>query len=954
MRAFPTVPRLLAVAVHGSLFATMCTPAFAAQVVADGTTITLPPGTYTNDSGFGPDASVLRALRGGTLTTDMGTAVNAFNYGVNAAWAEGAGSRITLGAGVLDVRGDYSAGLVASDGGTIEADRVVIDKRGFGQGISVEGAGSQARLSTGVITTHADDSDGVLAMSGGTAEVVDSRITTHGRGSNGVNANRGDPSVRLDNVEVVTTGDVATGVWSLSDGDVRIQGGALSTSGNRSPGADFRGGTAALEGTRISTGGLGSHALVAQREAGTPAQVAGAGLQIETRGTAAAGVVVRSGAQADLVDGSITTQGAQAHAMLLSGQDSRLHIGASSVQAQGEGARALQAAGGSFVMEGGTLQSAGDALIGVTGPVQLSFQQGAQLGDGSVPLLGLEAGASGAVDLVLAGQTRAHGDIIRFGDNAQGIAQGLNVTLQSGAQWQGSTSVVDRLRLGDRALWTLHGDARVGELALQGGTIAFAQRDGSAFSTLTVDGDYHADDGLVLLNTRLEGDGAPSDRLHVRGNTSGTTRLAVNSVGDSARTVSDGIEVVTVDGRSDGVFSLQGRAVAGTQEYFLHKGPLQSADDGNWYLRSALPDGPDPETPDPGTGPDPETPDPGAGPDPVTPDPDPGVGPGPDPDPGPGLVPVLRPEPGVYWANQNSVMAMFQHRLQDRMGGRLPYPGFERKGAWGRVSQQQDYHDRQSGQLDIATHRSVLQTGTELYGTDSGRVGVMFGHGTSRTRSRSLTSGYTASGEVEGAAAGLYGTWFDPAEDQSGFQLDTWLQWAEFRQQVRGTGLAVERMRSRSASASVEIGYAVPFQIGDYRTLYVEPQLQLTYADYHAKRHVEQNGTVVTAHGAGGLTSRVGLRLYGRSGTPDAHLQQHYWVQPYLTFGFINNSQSRDALRFDGTPWPGSSGAKQLEGKLGVQLQLGARTMGWGEFGLQNGDGRYHGVGGQIGLRHNW
>ena len=909
--------RLLGAAVHAALLASLSLPAFAGQVVADGTDVRVPGGDYDNDGQVGPDKSVFFALRGGTITAEGPVNLRASGAAVNGAYAEGLGSAVTLDGGRIDVTGNFSDGLYASRGGLIDARNLVINKTGIGHGVNVENAGSQVRLANVEINTAAADSHGVVAFLGGMAELTDTRIRTRGFGSMGINANRGDPTLRLQRVEVTTEGDYAAALWLLSNGVVNGQDVQFSTLGNYAPGVDVRDGQVDLRRGTIRTSGVGSHGLYASSERAGGALLRADALDIGTTGTGAIGIVVRNGAQVSLTDSSVHTTGTRGHALLVSGNDSVLNLMRTSVLAQGEQAWGLRIDGGTFNMAGGTLGSERHGAISVSGASQLNFSDGAQLFGGDGRLLVLEGPTGAGVGFNLDNGVQAQGDIVHADGTAGPDNSGLQMALDGRSHWQGATDIVDGMRISNGSRWTITGDSTIGSLVLGGGVLAFEEpEDGERFNVLTIKGNYHSDNGTLVLNGRLEGDGAPSDRLLVEGDTSGRTWVVVNNVGGLGPTTADGIEVVTVNGRSDGEFVQRTRVVRALHEYFLHQGGVEDPDNGHWYLRSVLP--PDPEDPKP------------------------------DPDP------VLRPEPGVYWANQTAALAMFQHGLHDRLGARLPHPGREQRGAWGRSSQQQENYGLQAGQLKLRSHRTLRQTGTDLYGNDSTRVGVMFGHGQARNQSTSIATGYQAQGRVDGMALGLYASWLEPSQDQRGLQLDSWLQWARYRHKVEGVGLAAERYTARSAAASVELGYALPLQLGQFTTLYVEPQLQVTYTGYTAGRHVERNGTVVAMRGAGGLATRTGVRLYGQRGTPGAHAQQHAWVQPYLTVNWLRNSHATDALRFDEQIWTGDVRGDQVEAKLGAQLQLGPRLSGWGEFALQSGQRQFRGVGGQLGLRYHW
>lgn len=920
MTLLPSSPRVLAVAVHGSLLATLCAPAMANQIVADGTHQTVGAGNYDDSAPLYPFSGVFYAMNGGSIDAATGADIVASGSFSHGAFADGPGSSITLAGGRVTVTGSSSAGLASSGGGLIDARNLMIDKQGTGQGVFADGAGSEVRLRDSQIVTVADKADGVYVRNGAAAELSNVQINTRGKVAAGINANLGAPILHLQNVQVLTEGDQSSALWSISGIDIEGSDVSFQTVGNDAAAVDVRGGKTRLQASVLATQGRGSHGLLAWRSPSAPssAEVGLEDVDIQTRGDLAFGMLVQSAAQVDAQRGQVRTSGEGSHGVFVADASSRLALTGTVVATEGEGAQAARIAGGRFEMQGGSLHSAKDAAIGISGAASLDLR-GAQLQGGNGELLAVEAAATGPIDVTFGENTQAFGDIVRRGTAAPGGAS-LVLSLGRGALWQGATGIVDTLALGQGSQWNVTGDSTLGNLQLDGGTVAFA---GSTFNTVTVDGNYTGNNGTVLFNTRLEGDGAPSDRVHVKGDTSGHTNVGINSVGGGAETGADGIQIVQVDGRSDGDFVLQGRAVGGSHEYFLHKGGVAAPGDGNWYLRSAV-----------GT-----TPPPGPGPDPA-----------PDPDP----APVLRPEPGAYWANQTSVMAMFEHRLQDRLGGRVPHPGDQQRGAWANVKQQQDDFHLQGGQLKIDSRRSNLQVGTDFFGNETLRAGVMLGQGSARNQSRSIVTGYEAQGKVEGSTVGLYASWLDPSEDQSGFQFDSWVQWGRFKQSVQGTALAPEHYRATGTAASVELGYAVPWQLGEYTVVYVEPQLQVNYTDYRMRDHIERNGTVVASRGAGGVTTRAGVKLYGRSGSPGPHVQQHNWVQPYLAVNWLTSNHASDALRFDGQAWDADVGGRQMEAKVGVQLQLSPRLNGWGEFGVETGSDRYRGVGGQLGLRYAW
>ncbi|HAW0837515.1 TPA: autotransporter outer membrane beta-barrel domain-containing protein, partial [Escherichia coli] len=169
-------------------------------------------------------------------------------------------------------------------------------------------------------------------------------------------------------------------------------------------------------------------------------------------------------------------------------------------------------------------------------------------------------------------------------------------------------------------------------------------------NVLTVSGNYTGNNGTLLMNTVLGDDSSATDKLVIKGDASGQTRVEVTKAGGTGAQTLNGIELIHVDGNADSAEFVQaGRIAAGAYDYTLGRG--QGSNSGNWYLTSGR------NTPDPEP----------------TPTPDPEPTPTPDPDSKPEPVPGgydndLRPEAGSYTANMAAANTMFVTRLHDRLG----------------------------------------------------------------------------------------------------------------------------------------------------------------------------------------------------------------------------------------------------------------------------------------------
>ncbi|MGQ7147734.1 autotransporter outer membrane beta-barrel domain-containing protein, partial [Escherichia sp. SS-MK2] len=85
------------------------------------------------------------------------------------------------------------------------------------------------------------------------------------------------------------------------------------------------------------------------------------------------------------------------------------------------------------------------------------------------------------------------------------------------------------------------------------------------------------------LRTELGDDNSATDKVVINGNTSGTTRVKVTNAGGSGAYTLNGIEIISVEGESNGEFIKDSRIFAGAYEYSLTRGNTEATNK-NWYL----------------------------------------------------------------------------------------------------------------------------------------------------------------------------------------------------------------------------------------------------------------------------------------------------------------------------------------------------------------------------------
>ena len=223
-----------------------------------------------------------------------------------------------------------------------------------------------------------------------------------------------------------------------------------------------------------------------------------------------------------------------------------------------------------------------------------------------------------------------------------------------------------------------------------GGTVQMNSEGGKPGNVLTVNGNYTGNNGLMTFNATLGGDNSPTDKMNVKGDTQGNTRVRVDNIGGVGAQTVNGIELIEVGGNSAGNFALTtGTVEAGAYVYTLAKG--KGNDEKNWYLTSKWDGVTPPDTPDPINNP------------PVV-----------DPE-GPS---VYRPEAGSYISNIAAANSLFSHRLHDRLGEPQYIDSLHSQGSassmWMRHVGGHERSRAGDGQLNTQANRYVLQLGGDL------------------------------------------------------------------------------------------------------------------------------------------------------------------------------------------------------------------------------------------------
>lgn len=464
----------------------------------------------------------------------------------------------------------------------------------------------------------------------------------------------------------------------------------------------------------------------------------------------------------------------------------------------------------------------------------------------------------------------------------------------------------------------------------------------SAGNIFTVNNDYLGIAGSkISIGTVLGDDTSATDKLVIKGNSSGTSAVYITNENGAGAKTTQGIQIIKIDGTSAADFTLGSRVVAGAYDYQLVKGNASGSESKGWYLSSIESKATEPEpTPTP-------TP---------TPTPDPTAEPSAQPDNGNidnTSIALFRPEIGAYAGNFAAANNMFILSQRDRSGETRylnPLTGKQQTSSVWMINQgghiSMSMTDKENS---TESNRYVLQLGgTLLQGhfsdQDQWLLGIMGGYANYQSNTTNSLTGNSARGSLNGYNTGLYASWFQDAITKRGAYLDSWLQYNWFNNTINGQDLPVEYFHTRGLQASLETGYTWRVHSwlsakGMENSFYLEPHAQVIWSGLKASDHTEQNGTRVQAIGNDNITTRLGLRAYlnGKSYLDKDNERQ---FQPYLEVNWVNNSRKYGVRMNDEVFY--SQGMRDLaEIKTGVEGQLSHSLSGVAGVSLRQGSHGY-------------
>ncbi|WP_212795072.1 autotransporter adhesin AIDA-I [Escherichia coli] len=441
----------------------------------------------------------------------------------------------------------------------------------------------------------------------------------------------------------------------------------------------------------------------------------------------------------------------------------------------------------------------------------------------------------------------------------------------------------------------------------------------SAGNTLTVSNYTGTPGSVISLGGVLEGDNSLTDRLVVKGNTSGQSDIVyVNEGGSGGQTI-EGINIISVEGNSDAAFSLKNRVVAGAYDYTLQKGNVSGTDKKGWYLTSHLP------TSD---------------------------------------TRQYRPENGSYATNMALANSLFLMDLNERKQFSAVSDNTQPESAsvWMKITGGRTSGKLSDGQNKTTTNQFINQLGGDIYKYHAEKLGdftlgIMGGYANAKGKTINHTSKKGARNTLDGYSAGLYGTWYQNGANATGLFAETWMQYNWFNASVKGDGLEEEKYNLNGLTASVGGGYNLNVHTwtspeGIKGEFWLQPHLQVVWMGVTPDTHQENNGTVVQGTGKNNLQTKAGIRASWKvKSSLDKDTGREF--RPYIEANWLHNTHEF-GVKMSGDNQLLSGSRNQGEIKTGIEGVITQNLSVNGGVAYQAGGHGSNTISGALGIKYSF
>ena len=424
---------------------------------------------------------------------------------------------------------------------------------------------------------------------------------------------------------------------------------------------------------------------------------------------------------------------------------------------------------------------------------------------------------------------------------------------------------------------------------VNGGTIDLGKN--SPDTTLTVNGDYHGDNGK--LNIYMDTENGKTDKMVVTGNITGTTNIDINEIGNG-KANNGTINVIEVGGTDSGKWNVVEKADS-EFDYTIGRDK-----DGKLTIEYT------------------------------------------------NVLSSVTNSPVVasIFGNQLAALNMFRHSAHDRDTS-IYVPD---SNVWMRYNYDRTKTDLFNGKQSLDMKTSMIEMGVDVLSLDQFKAGVYGGYGHSTIDTKQKHSRRKGDGSVTGYNLGVYGNW-NAQTNGEGLFVDTWAQYSWFKHK---TSVHLSNIRNYSSkydgdavSLSAEVGYGMVMLEGDERNWLLEPHAQVGYTWLNSDKFTFGRAGDVDDINADGAQLRLGARYYGQS------TKSGFGVLPFIEANWLYDSSAPEA-KVKGKNVESNLGKNFAEVKVGVNGNFTNSLSGYAQLDTRFGSDKYSHIGGQLGINYSF
>ncbi|HHF6401129.1 TPA: autotransporter outer membrane beta-barrel domain-containing protein, partial [Haemophilus influenzae] len=269
-----------------------------------------------------------------------------------------------------------------------------------------------------------------------------------------------------------------------------------------------------------------------------------------------------------------------------------------------------------------------------------------------------------------------------------------------------------------------------------------------------------------------------------------------------------------------------------------------------------------------------------------------------------------------YAQQAQAANTLFALRLNDKNSDIFDRT-LPRKSLWLRVIDGHSNQWVQGKTAPVEGYRKGVQLGGEVFTwqneSNQLSIGLMGGQAEQRSTFRNPDTDNLTTGNMKGFGAGIYATWHQLQDKQTGAYIDSWVQYQRFRHYIN-TEDGIERFTSKGITASIEAGYnallAEHFtKKGNRVRVYLQPQAQLTYLGVNGKFSDSENAHV-NLLGSRQLQSRVGVQAKAQFS-----LYKNIAIEPFAAVNALYHNKPF-GVEIDGE-------RRVINNKTAIESQLG-------------------------------